>query len=81
MEFLQISEDLIMQFSREGLDLLPAVRDRFGPLFFPSHPELPNFTWDELRTGIYLKNSCNHDREQRVGDTGLYYYLFKTLGE
>ena len=66
MEFLQVPKDLIEKFSQEGLDLLPALRDRFGPLFFPSQESLPSFNWDEILTGYHLKDIPNQDRDVRV---------------
>ena len=66
MEFLQVPKSTIERLSDEGLELLPALRDRFSPMFFPNQSKLPLFSWDEILTGYYCKNIPNQDREIRV---------------
>ena len=67
MDFLRIPETSILQFAAQGLDFLPIFRNRFTPLFFPDQSDVPDLTWDELVTGIHLKNIARQDRDERVG--------------
>ena len=66
MDFLQIPENSILQFASQGLDFLPTFRERFTSLFFPDQDQVPDLTWNELVTGIHLKNIPRHDRDERV---------------
>ena len=67
MDFLQIPQTRILEFATQGLDFLPVFRERFTPLFFPDQEVVPDLTWDEIVTGIHLKNIPGQDREIRVG--------------